>query len=185
MRSIRLGSPWRRRRRWPLALISLLIFAAVAAVRAFDVPPPVAGHAEIVDGDTLRIERVRVRLVGIDAPERDQFCKTADGADWPCGKEARQFLVRAVVGRAVSCVPTGRDVYGRTLAHCRVADADLGRTIVAAGWAVTRVDYAADEAAAQSQHIGIWQGDFDNPADWRRNRGGDPSLWESIRNWFG
>lgn len=185
MRSIRLGSPWRRRRRWPLALISLLVFAAVAAVRALDVPAPVTGHAEIVDGDTLRIERVRVRLVGIDAPERDQFCKTADGADWPCGKEARQFLVHSIAGQPVSCVPTGRDIYGRTLARCRVADADLGRTIVAAGWAVTYIDYATEQSSARAQHFGIWQGEFDNPADWRRTSGGDPSLWEAIRNWFG
>ena len=44
-----------------------------------------AGLPRVVDGDTLVIGGTRVRLVGIDAPETDQFCLNATGVRWTCG----------------------------------------------------------------------------------------------------
>jgi endonuclease YncB( thermonuclease family) len=44
------------------------------------------GRAEIVDGDTLRIDGRTVRLQGIDAPETRQTCTDRSGQEWPCGR---------------------------------------------------------------------------------------------------
>ena len=32
------------------------------------------GIAEVIDGDTIRIDKKKIRLFGIDAPEKKQFC---------------------------------------------------------------------------------------------------------------
>ena len=37
----------------------------------------------IVDGDTVHIGPNKIRLIGIDAPERKQNCRTNTGAPWP------------------------------------------------------------------------------------------------------
>jgi endonuclease YncB( thermonuclease family) len=39
----------------------------------------VSGVPRIVDGDTIEIGQVKVRLSGIDAPETDQICLDAKG----------------------------------------------------------------------------------------------------------
>ena len=185
MRSHRVGSPWHRRRRLPLALLTVLAIVLLTLVRALDVPPPVRGHAEAIDGDTLRLGQNRIRLVGLDAPEIDQTCRAPDGAEWPCGRESRRFLAEIILRQDVDCRPTGRDTYGRTLAQCSVDGADLGRSLVGAGWAISQNDYPDAQREASTARRGIWQGSFDLPADWRRRKGGEPSLWEAIRNWFG
>ncbi len=43
-----------------------------------------SGPARVVDGDTLFVAGERIRLHGIDAPEKDQTC-SIDGRDWACG----------------------------------------------------------------------------------------------------
>ncbi|MEQ9571373.1 MAG: thermonuclease family protein, partial [Nitratireductor sp.] len=60
------------------------------------------GLASVGDGDSLTLAGRRIRLVGIDAPELQQSCRR-DGADYACGRTARETL-RALVGqRAVVC----------------------------------------------------------------------------------
>ena len=39
-------------------------------------PSYVQGEAKVVDGDTLIINNIRIRLFGIDAPEKNQICKS-------------------------------------------------------------------------------------------------------------
>ena len=35
----------------------------------------ISGKALVVDGDTIKINEISIRLYGIDAPEKKQFCK--------------------------------------------------------------------------------------------------------------
>ena len=46
----------------------------------------------VSDGDSLRSGKLRIRLFGIDAPEKNQQCTDADGAKWTCGETAQKAL---------------------------------------------------------------------------------------------
>jgi endonuclease YncB( thermonuclease family) len=45
----------------------------------------ITGRPVVVDGDTLHVGTITVRLHGIDAPEADQVCNTPAGGTWSCG----------------------------------------------------------------------------------------------------
>lgn len=158
----------------PRYLIALcLIFGVALPVAA--VPPAaplVVGPGQVVDGDTLRIGAVTLRLHGVDAPERDQSCALARGGQWPCGQAATARLTALVAARVLECQATDRDRYQRTVAVCRANGQDLGAVLVAEGlaWAFHRYsrDYAQAETAAQARRIGIWQAR--TPPAWEHRR---------------
>lgn len=168
-------------------VISLAAIGVVWAAVTFLTPagPPLLGRATAVDGDTLRVGSARVRLTGLDAVELDQSCTDATGAQWACGHEARAYLARLLRDGDVACTPSGRDRYRRVLARCMVGNADVGLSIVTAGWAVAESDYALAEQQARGARSGIWAGQFERPADWRRDHG-EPGfdLAEWLRSWF-
>ena len=87
-----------------------------------------AGPARVVDGDTLDVGGVRVRLHGIDAPESAQNCR-AGGQRWSCGREATRALAGRIGGNRVACDERNRDRYGRTVAVCRIAGGGGGGVI--------------------------------------------------------
>lgn len=127
----------------------------------------------VVDGDTLAVEGQRIRLFGIDAPERDQMCEAA-GRSYACGRAAGEALARLIGDARLSCVERDRDPYGRSVATCTAAGRDLNRAMVAEGWAVayTRYsrDYVRDEAEARRARRGLWQGRFEIPEQYRIER---------------
>ena len=47
----------------------------------------IIGKAEVIDGDTIHINKYKIRLHGIDAPEKDQKC-IIDNKEWECGKKS-------------------------------------------------------------------------------------------------
>jgi endonuclease YncB( thermonuclease family) len=59
----------------------------------------ISGVPRVIDGDTLAIGSIKVRLEGIDAPETDQVCFNAKGAHRTCGIDARDQLVGHIAGR--------------------------------------------------------------------------------------
>src|SRR5215471_14166455 len=97
----------------------------------------------ITDGDTIKHGGVTYRLWGIDAPESAQTC--TDG--WPAGSLATTRLKALTAGRPVICDDRGRDRYGRTIARCTVAGADLGAIMVREGVAWAFVRYSAGRSA--------------------------------------
>jgi endonuclease YncB( thermonuclease family) len=142
------------------------------------------GSATVNDGDTLTLGRERIRLRGIDAPEYNQTCRR-NGADYACGRMARQALAGLIGGRAVSCTGWQRDRYGRLLGDCRAGDVDLNRALVAAGWAVAYGGYEAEEQKARSAGAGIWAGSFERPQDWRHAHGGQAERGHDTLARFG
>jgi micrococcal nuclease len=82
------------------------------------------GVPRIVDGDTIEVDGVRVRLGGLHAPERGE----------PGGAEATAFMERLTAGQTVSCEISGGDRYGRAVAICRLPDGrDVAAELVRAG----------------------------------------------------
>ena len=135
----------------------------------------ITGAARIREADTIQIGNSRIRLSGIDAPSVDQLCLNHKGDRWTCGVAARDELIRHTEGRNWTCHVGQTDRRGRSLARCEVDGEDIQRWLVRSGWALayTRFsrDYEADEAQAREAKVGMWQGAFIAPWDWRvRNK---------------
>lgn len=127
-----------------------------------------AGQAKVHDGDTLTVQGQRIRLRGIDAPEYRQTCRAGE-KDYPCGRQALQALVKMVAGRQVTCDGWQRDRYDRLLGDCRTVTPalDLNAEMVRQGWAVAYGDFEVEEWSARQRGVGLWQGKFERPRDWR------------------
>lgn len=127
------------------------------------------GSAHVVDGDTIYVNQIRLRLLSMDAFESAQTC-SREGVKYPCGGEATRALIRLIGQKEVRCEGDKRDRYNRPLVHCRVGDLDLGREMVRSGWAISAYgsEYRGVEEAAQRATAGAWAGTFQNPADWRK-----------------
>lgn len=141
---------------------------------AADFPASVRGRPIVIDGDTLDFGKVRVRLYGIDAFERDQLCKRGDGTHFPCGQVAKAMVSNLVAQDMVSCRKRDVDVYGRMVAACTVADFDLGAELVKAGLALAYRQYSRNyidqENEARAARRGAWDGTFTAPWDWRHDK---------------
>lgn len=86
----------------------------------------IAEAARVVDGDTLYLQGVatRIRLWGVDAPEREE----------PGFDEATQMLVGLVMGQTLSCEHVDTDRYLRIVARCYFADGrDLSEAMIDSG----------------------------------------------------
>jgi len=109
---------------------------SVLATGAFAVLA-VGSHAEsfvahvikIQDGDTLTVlagqQQIRIRLDGIDAPERAQ----------PFGSRARQSLADICATKMASVDDHGKDRYGRTIGRVTCAGMDANAEQVRRGMA--------------------------------------------------
>ncbi len=151
-----------------LAVFFLIVLAILGVLWLLPGPQPtkVTGLASVVDGDSLRVGGTEVRLVGVDAPERDQIC-VRDGTDWACGVKAASALRNHVRGKPVTCEGSKRDQHDRLLAVCSIRQANLNRWLVQQGWAVSYGRYLAEEEHAKQRRRGIWSGTFIAPRDWR------------------
>jgi endonuclease YncB( thermonuclease family) len=135
----------------------------------------VTGVPKIRDGDQVVIGNTRIRLGGIDAPSADQLCLNNNGERWTCGVAARDALIKYVGNKSWTCHVRTIDRRGRTVARCDVDGEDIQKWMVTNGWALAFVrvshDYEADEKAAREAKVGMWQGAFIAPWDWRaRNK---------------
>jgi endonuclease YncB( thermonuclease family) len=138
------------------------------------------GIPRILDGDTVEINGVKIRLEGIDAPETDQLCLDVNGHRWTCGIDARDQLIAKGGGKSWTCRVSSSDRYGRSLAICNVDGEDVGRWLVRAGWALSFTRYShvydPDEKAARDAGAGLWSGAFIAPWDWRNRSKATPIL---------
>jgi endonuclease YncB( thermonuclease family) len=134
----------------------------------------ISGAAKIVDGDTLDVGVIRVRLFGIDAPETGQTCKSVDGKSWNCGAAAATHLADLTEGQTIECEPKDRDRYNRIVAICTDQNGNLNERMISDGmaWAFVKYSdaYEGIEAAAKKRHVGIWGGNAELPWEYRENK---------------
>ncbi len=136
------------------------------------------GSVEVIgvaDGDTITVRSSddkkpkpeRVRLYGVDCPERKQ----------PHGVDAKQFTSDFVLGKKVEIVEmgAGKDRYGRTVAKVWRGKIELGQELLANGlaWHSTRHDgsqlYAELQRDAKTNRRGLWaDSDPQPPWEWRK-----------------
>jgi endonuclease YncB( thermonuclease family) len=131
----------------------------------------VAGALVVIDADTFDVGGERVRLYGVDAPERDQTCLDPLGRSWACGEWVTEQVRLRWGGQPAECEGVTRDRYGRLVARCAVGGEDLGAVLVAEGIAFAyraySRDYVAIEDAAREAGAGMWRGRFTAPWDHR------------------
>ena len=152
----------------PFVLLSFFLSSPSFGQQAGQV---VSGIPYPGDGDGLYFGDVRIRLFGIDAPEKKQMCQL-DGKDVACGLASAQFLAQLVYQKYTSCQIVKVDKYGRGIAICKTDEGDINAMMVRNGWAVAyhyySSAYAEDEKAAQNERIGLWQMQFIEPWKWRQ-----------------
>jgi len=151
---------------------------------------PFAAHAELIgkvvgvsDGDTITVlrdkEQVKIRLSGIDAPEKAQAF----------GNVAKQRMSDMVFGKEVRVDDRKKDKYGRTIgrvwvasAECQASDCpktlDAGMALLTMGLAwhykkyemeqpeEERGQYSFAETEARGKRVGLWS-DAEPVPPWR------------------
>ena len=132
------------------------------------------------DGDSFRASghdiQIKVRLVGIDAPELSRG-KHKPGQ--PFGQRAKKFLTSLVLNKEVFIKGYGSDQSNRLLAVVYVDRKNVNLELLKAGPAeVYRgkppkgfdlSPYLTAEAQAKSQKRGMWsQEKYISPKDWRK-----------------
>ncbi|MCL4139630.1 UNVERIFIED_CONTAM: hypothetical protein GTU68_043439 [Idotea baltica] len=131
---------------------------------------------KVVDGDSITVlddEKIqhRVRLAGIDAPERKQAY----------GKASTQFLADRVAGKMVCVGWYKRDKYQRLVGVVRINNQVMNLALVEAGLAwhykhyqseqteSEREDYADAEEDARAARRGLWSDrNPTSPWAWRK-----------------
>jgi endonuclease YncB( thermonuclease family) len=161
-----------------LTMRSVLLLLAVFYCATTGAQEVLSGKVtRIVDGDTLDVllgsGRIRVRLHGIDAPERDQ----------PGGREARRWLQRRLIDHSVQLQPVSQDRYERMVAIVQAGGSVVNEELLQAGhaWAyrhyLRRADhsYCDMEERARRARLGLWAGAKPHaPWQYRQTRGNGP-----------
>ncbi len=143
----------------------------------------IIGIPKIIDGDTLHIDRYKIRFESIDAPEMRQVCKrpylkisTIIGFNFDksynCGVVSKKQLAKKIDNSEVKCITSSKDRYKRYLATCYKDKLNLNKWMVRQGYAVAyrrySKQYLIDEKYAKENKLGIWQGTFLRPENWRK-----------------
>lgn len=176
----------RGRFRRSLTLCILVASLVVAAVTARSPNPAQPAHApsrdftdqvsyrvkRVIDGDTLELimagRDVKVRLVGIDTPERERAGRRAEPYAHEATAVLRELCAKATVYLEYDPLTARKDRYGRTLAHLfRAPDGLwLNREMVRSGMSPVYDKYPFSfleefrvaERAARAAGAGIWSG---------------------------
>lgn len=130
--------------------------------------------SKITDGDTIVIEDFfKIRMYGIDAPEKRQKCQDKKGIEYACGLDATAKLTKLIGKKRITCIHHTSEKYGRFVFQCKNAQGvDVNQMMVKSGMAVSEygADYQKDEEIAKENKIGIWSGNFIRPNEWRKGK---------------
>ncbi|MFQ1008930.1 thermonuclease family protein [Gilliamella apicola] len=128
---------------------------------------------KVIDGDTVDIltikkQKIRVRLLDIDAPESNQAY----------GNKSKQYLASLIAGKKVFVKSSKKDIYKRTLGTIFLNKVNINAKMVESGyaWAYRYKGVANNklmvkiEAKAKQSKKGLWQDKKPiAPWDFRRN----------------
>ena len=105
----------------------------------------------VIDGDTIVASGLKIRLWGIDTPEKEE----------PYSLAAKMLLESLLKEGELTCKFIEEDRYKRAVMHCLIDDLDVGSMMVQAGVARDYSRYSGDyyqyeEDRARSMKRGIW-----------------------------
>ena len=133
---------------------------------------------KVIDGDTVYLlnhndEKLKVRLLHIDAPELDQSY----------GKESKFVLEKLILNKKVIVIGNNKDKYKRLLGVISLDGLDINLEMIKNGAAWHFKKYAKfdqteyqyqiydeNEHQAKLKKIGLWKVDAISPWLWRKNK---------------
>lgn len=166
-------------------IFSLLLLALLWSLPLFATETVKGKVVSVADGDTITVlqdkVQIKVRLHGVDAPEKAQDFGTA----------ARKFTSDLCFGKEVTVEVTDTDRYGRKVGKVTLPDGQLlNHELVAAGMAHWYEAYAPNDttlkqlqADAKAAKRGLWsRTDVVLPWEFRKSKrdGGSASARESA-----
>ena len=141
----------------------------------------ISGFAKVVDGDTIKINSKKIRLYGIDAPEKKQKCKKpyltifmfTFYEDYLCGQKSTEALIKKINNQKITCKISDVDYFKRLIGECYKRKTNLNAWLVSNGHAVAfrkySKKYVSEEIFAKQEKKGMWQGKFEMPWDYRKS----------------
>jgi len=139
--------------RWGWSGILVLWAVAAFPLSAQDF---IAKCVGVTDGDTITVlvdtDQMKIRLEGIDAPERGQDFSS----------RAKQLTSGLVFGKQVHILPKEKDRYGRLVARVQVDGTDVSTESVKAGLAWRYKLYSSEPGLARAEQqskaegVGVW-----------------------------
>lgn len=147
-----------------------MLFAKLAVMIGLVINPMTV--MKIIDGDTIDVASsgatIRVRLYGIDAPEKKQ----------EYGQEATNCAKQFLLGQTGLVKTYGSDLYGRALGEVYLNGRNINPSLVSMGcaWATPQYlpmsrlqDYVKPQIAAKANRIGLWaKPNPVEPSAWRK-----------------
>ena len=111
------------------------------------------GKARIIDGDTIEINKEKIRFGGINSPERNEVGY----------RLAKDKLKEKITNNILTCVrEKNKDKYRRTVAECFINGESLSSFMVKKGYACDYIyyskgKYSKDQKYAKVNKLGVWQ----------------------------
>jgi endonuclease YncB( thermonuclease family) len=151
----------------------VLLAALIALFHAPSAWAWVAGVVKVTDGDTITVkpnqggDRVKIRLHGIDAPEKKQ----------PYGQSSRGFVDNTVLFKTVDVKTMSKDRYGRTVGIVTLQNGDVLQELLldrCLAWVYERYctncdDWRSLQHNARRNHKGLWSEKSPMPPwEWRK-----------------
>ena len=140
----------------------------------------ISGIAKVIDGDTIKIKKNKIRLFGIDAPEKKQQCQKplltifslTLNKNYKCGEISTNKLKIKINNKFIICKSSNKDRYNRFIAECFKDKININRWMVSSGYAVAYRKYSkkfvSQENLAKKKKLGLWSGKFEMPWEWRK-----------------
>ena len=171
-------------------LNKIRVFLLISIIAIFFITPEnlkakelkiISGIARVIDGDTIQIHKKKIRLFGIDAPEKNQQCRKpwltmsfiSFSKDYPCGQISTDKLKNKINNKLIICKWTNKDRYKRYIAECFKDKININAWMVRNGYAVAYRKYSkkfvSQEIFAKKEKLGLWSGTFIMPWDYRKN----------------
>ncbi len=135
-----------------LILFSILILITFSFVNSAE-NNVAKGKARIIDGDTIEINKEKIRFGGINSPERNEVGY----------RLAKDKLTEKIAKNIITCVrEKNKDKYRRTVAECFINGESLSSFMVKKGYACDYIyyskgKYAKEQKYAKANKLGIWK----------------------------